>query len=226
MDTLDLRHQPVGLTFVHQPPEDVPFLTEFVTSACAMWTLAETAQFFAPASSHYHCPLGAMVMGFDLPGEQMALLQDELGMMCGINYVREEELPHVPKIAQPTAGIVYGPLKQFSSHPDLILLWLSPKQSMMMSESCGSINWSNTPQGLFGRPGCASLAYAVNHKQPGQSLGCIGMRINTNINDDLMLMAVPKESIESLRTELPVLTAVHKDMEAHYLKRIEDVSNL
>ena len=64
-------------------------------------------------------------MGFDLPGEQMALLQNELGMMCGINYVREEELPHVPKIAQPTAGIVYGPLKQFSSHPDLILLWLS-----------------------------------------------------------------------------------------------------
>ena len=52
------------------------------------------------------------------------------------------------------------------------------------------------------------------------------MRINTNINDDLMLMAVPKESIESLGTELPALTAVHKDMEAHYLKRIEDVSNL
>ena len=164
-------------------------------------------------------------MGFDLPGEQMALLQDELGMMCGINYVREEELPDVPKIAQPTAGIVYGPLKQFSSHPDLILLWLSPKQSMMMSESCGSINWSNTPQGLFGRPGCASLAYAVNRKQPGQSLGCIGMRINTNINDDLMLMAVPKESIESLETELPALTSVHKDMEIHYLKRIEYVPN-
>ena len=89
MDTLDLRHQPVGLTFVNQPPEDVPVLTEIVPSACAMWTLAETAQFFAPASSHYHCPLGAMVMGFDLPSEQMALLQDELGMMCGINYVRE-----------------------------------------------------------------------------------------------------------------------------------------
>ena len=97
---------------------------------------------------------------------------------------------------------------------------------MMMSESCGSINLSNTPQGLFGRPGCAILAYAVNHNQPWQSLGCIGMRINRNINDDLMLMAVPKQSIESLGTELPALTAVHKDMEAHYLKRIEDVSNL
>ena len=95
---------------------------------------------------------------------------------------------------------------------------------MMMSESCGSINWSNTPQSLFGRPGCASLAYAVNHKQPGQSLGCVGMRINTGIANDLMLMAVPKGSIESLGTELPALTKVHKDMEAHYLKRIEDVS--
>ena len=225
-DHLDLRRQPVGLTFVLETPEDIPVLDEIVPSACAMWSLAETSLFFAPASSHYHCPLGAMVMGFDLPDEQMTLLQDELGMMCGISYVREEELPHVPKIERSAAGIIYGPLKEFSSHPDLILLWLSPKQSMIMSESCGSINWSNTPQGLFGRPGCASLAYAVTKKQPGQSLGCVGMRINTGINDDLMLMAVPKESIESLVTELPALTKVHKDMETHYLKRIEDISNL
>ena len=97
---------------------------------------------------------------------------------------------------------------------------------MMMSESCGSINWSNTPQGLFGRPGCASLAYAVTQKQPGQSLGCVGMRINTEINDDLMLMTVPKESIDSLSVDLPALAKIHNVMEAHYLRRMEDVSTL
>ena len=225
-ETLGLQRPPIGLTFAHEPPKDIPALDEFVPSACAMWTRAETGLFFAPASSHYHCPLGAMVMGFDLPDEQTALLQDELGMMCGANYVREEELALVPKISESTVGIIYGPLSQFSLHPDLVLLWLSPKQSMIMSESCGSINWSNIPQGLFGRPGCASLAYAATQKQPGQSLGCVGMRINTEINDDLMLMAVPKESLDSLSVELPALAKIHKDMEAHYLKRIEHVSTL
>ena len=225
-ETLGLQRIPIGLSFTHEAPKDIPRLDELVPSACAMWTLAETKLFFAPASSHYHCPLGAMVMGFDLPDEQTALLQDELGMMCGVNYVREEELPQVPKIAEPSVGIIYGPLSQFSSHPDLVLLWLSPKQSMMMRESCGSINWSNTPQGLFGRPGCASLAYAATQKQPGQSLGCVGMRINTEINDDLMLMAVPKESIDSLSVNLPALAKAHNVMEAHYLRRIEHVSTL
>ena len=52
------------------------------------------------------------------------------------------------------------------------------------------------------------------------------MRINTEINDDLMLMAVPKESLDSLSVELPALAKIHKDMEAHYLKRIEHVSTL
>mgnify|MGYP001236829777 CR=1 FL=1 len=224
-ETLNLRRQPIGLTFTNEPPENIPILDEIVPSACAMWPLAETSLFFAPSSSHYYCPLGAMVMGFDLPDKEMALLQDELGMMCGINYVREEELPHVPKIAQSTAGIIYGPLNQFSSYPDLLLLWLSPKQSMIMSESCGSVNWSDTPQGLFGRPGCASLAYAVTEQELGQSLGCVGMRINTGIADDLMLMAVPKKAIESLGEVLPALSKVHQHMETHYLKRIEHISN-
>ena len=225
-ETLGLRRPPIGLTFAHEVPKDLPGLDKIAPSACAMWTRAETRLFFAPASSHYHCPLGAMVMGFNLPDEQTALLQDELGMMCGNSYVREEELPLVPKISESTVGIIYGPLSQFSSHPDLVLLWLSPKQSMMMSESCGSINWSNTPQGLFGRPGCASLAYAATQKQPGQSLGCVGMRVNTEISDDLMLMAIPKELIDSISSQLPALAKIHKDMEAHYLERIEHVSTL
>ena len=55
-------------------------------------------------------------------------------------------------------------------------------------------------------------------------LGCIGMRINTGISDEVMLMAAPKESIESLEAELPALTKVHQDLELHYRKRIEDVS--
>ena len=52
------------------------------------------------------------------------------------------------------------------------------------------------------------------------------MRINTGIADSFMLMAIPRESIESLSLELPALAKVHKEMEAHYLKRIEHVSTL
>ena len=97
-DTLGLQLPPVALSFVNDRPPDLPVLETTVPSACAVWMLAETEVFYAPASAHFNCPLGAMVMGFALPEPQSAGLQEELGMMFGIEYVREAELPHVPTV--------------------------------------------------------------------------------------------------------------------------------
>ena len=112
-ENLGLQLPPVALCFVNARPPDLPVMETKVPSACAVWRLAETDVFYAPASDHFNCPLGAMVMGFDLPEPQAAGLQEELGMMCGIEYVREAELPHVPTVPNSPAGIVYGPLARF-----------------------------------------------------------------------------------------------------------------
>jgi uncharacterized protein (DUF169 family) len=219
-DTLGLQLPPVALSFVNDRPPDVPVLETTVPSACAVWMLAETDVFYAPASHHFNCPLGAMVMGFALPEPQSAGLQEELGMMCGIEYVREAELPHVPTVPNSPAGIVYGPLARFPLQPDLVLLWATPQQSMMLSESCGLIDWSAPTPGLLGRPGCGALAAAVREDRPTQSLGCVGMRTNTGISGDSILMAFPGSSLETLHLDLPRVSNIHRQMESHYLDRI------
>ena len=110
---LGITDPPVALAFVDEQPSGVPRTDSVVPSACAFWRQAEQGTFFAAAEDHFNCPLGAMVMGFSLPEQQMAQLQEEVGMMCGISYVREEEVPNVPKVSRASAGIVYGPLAGF-----------------------------------------------------------------------------------------------------------------
>ena len=220
---LVLQSPPAALAWVQAQPDGVPRLEQSAPSACAIWRLAETQLSYAAAPDHFNCPLGAMVMGFNLPEPQGAALQDELGMMCGIEYVREDELAHVPAVHGATAGqapgIVYGPLAGFPLQPDLFLLWLTPEQSMIVSEACGLINWSAAPRGLLGRPGCAALPVALRDGSPAQSLGCVGMRFNTGVSGELLLMAVPWAAAEMVHANLSRVAVIHGQMEAHYRER-------
>ena len=91
-----LQRQPVALAFAETQPANIPRLDAVMPSGCSMWRRAETEVFFAAAEDHFNCPLGSMVMGFQLPAEQMDKVQEEVGMMCGIHYVREEYLGFGP----------------------------------------------------------------------------------------------------------------------------------
>ena len=220
-EQLALQLPPVALAWVNTQPDGVARLEQALPSACAIWRLAETETFFAAAADHFNCPLGTMVMGFELPEPQAASLQDELGMMCGIEYVREEELSHVPAVPGPAAGIVYGPLGRFPFEPDLVLLWLTPQHSMILSECHGLINWSVAPAVLLGRPGCAALPAALRDGVPAQTLGCVGMRYNTGVSGELLLMAMPWATADAVYANLPRVAGVHRQMEAHYQERKE-----
>lgn len=224
-DRLKLRLQPVALAFVQEQPRDIPRSSAASPSSCAFWRRAETEVFYAAAEDHFNCPLGAMVMGFSLPPKQMSQLQEEVGMMCGASYIREAEVAHVPKVARPSAGIVYGPMWRFPLEPDAVVLWLTPQQAMMMSECCGLVNWAASPTGMLGRPGCAALPIALAQGQPSQSFGCVGMRVNTGVAEELLLMVIPRNILENLHSDLERVAQVHRQMEGHYLERIANVTH-
>lgn len=219
---LGLRLPPIALAFVDQPPAGLSSPSP-ATSACALWRQAEERLFYAAAEDHFRCPLGAMVMGFALPDSALAQLQDEVKMMCGMAYVRDAEVPLVPKVGKRSAGIVYGPLRDFPLEPDVVLVWVTPQQAMVMGESCGAINWAMPPHGLLGRPGCASIPRALEGGQAELSLGCVGMRLNTGIDAELSLMVIPRPVIATLEAELDRICQVHHELEAHYRSRSANV---
>jgi uncharacterized protein (DUF169 family) len=192
---LSLQHPPIALTFVDQPPDGIAHTGKAVPSACTFWRQAEQSTFYAAAAQHFNCPVGSMVMGFELPpavGEQLGGLVQS---MCDAQYLSMDEAAKIPTVGRNSAGIVYGPLHEFPLDPDLVLLWVNVAQAMLYSEAAGSAAWTAAPMGVSGRPGCAALPLALNNGQPGMSLGCAGMRTFTEIGDDMNLAAVPGSTL-------------------------------
>ena len=213
---IPLEKPPIALAFVEGQPYGVPRTGKAVPSSCAFWAEAESGVLYAADEDHYNCTLGTMVMGFELPEEQMNTLMTEVGMMCEMEYVREEEVPNVPKVEKQSSGIVYGPLAEMPVDPDVVLLWVKPSQAMVVNETAGQMNWAASPAGVFGRPGCAAIPVALSQGNVSQSFGCTGMRINSGISDEYMLMAVPGDKIESLAESLSQVTDVHAKLTDHY----------
>jgi uncharacterized protein (DUF169 family) len=218
-EQLSLEHPPVALAFVKEPPPGIRRTDTAVPAGCAFWQRAESEVFYAAAEDHFRCPVGAMVMGFPLPPAQMQELQETVEMMCGLSYVRPEEMERIPKVTRPAAGIVYGPLARFPLEPDVVLLWVTPQQAMVMSECCGLINWAGSAAAIHGRPGCASVPLAMAGAQAAQSYGCTGMRINTGIAGQFMLLALPGTLLPQLSDDLARVAGVHAQLDAYYRHR-------
>jgi uncharacterized protein (DUF169 family) len=221
---LGLRIPPIALAFVQEQPRGVARAEAVVPSSCAFWRRAESEVFFAPAAAHFNCPLGAMVMGFPLPDAQMQQLQSDVKMMGQLAYVREEEIPRVPKMERASTGIVYGPLRRFPVKADAALLWGTPEQAMVLGECSGLINWAGEPSGILGRPGCGSIPLAITAGRATQSLGCTGMRINTGIPAELCLMVVPSSQLDVLARDLDRVCSIHERLAARYHERAAQVA--
>ena len=79
---LDLETPPIGVCFVQAIPPGLDTFEGPVPSACSLWREAETRVFFASAETHFNCPVGAMIMGFDLPNEVQGQLEKIVMCEC------------------------------------------------------------------------------------------------------------------------------------------------
>src|SRR5215472_11253410 len=95
---LPLQHPPIALAFVSEPPEGVTQASAPVPSACTFWRHAEQGTFYAGAEQHFNCPVGAMVMGFDLPPAITAELGGLVQSMCDARYLSPDEAAKIPAV--------------------------------------------------------------------------------------------------------------------------------
>lgn len=213
---LGLQSPPIALRFVDSPPADTLQPNRDAPSACSFWPAAERGTFYAPAAQHMNCPVGAMVMGFELPEPTQQRLGELVTEMTGCGYLAGEEPAAIPTVPQRHVGIVYGPLAESSVAPDLVLFWADARQVMMSNEAIGAASWTAGAPKVTGRPGCAALALATRNGEPAFSLGCAGMRTFTQVADDRILVAIPGEQVELFASELARLTAANDHMSGLY----------
>jgi uncharacterized protein (DUF169 family) len=218
--SLGLHAPPIGLALADGPPSGVATFQGTVPSACTFWRRAERSVFYATSEQHFRCPIGAMVMGFELPAAVKDELMSLVGVMVAGNYIGADEPARIPSLPRKAAGAVYGPLGQLPIEPDFILLWLSPRQAMLMSEAAGACHWTVTDRpGLLGRPACAAIPMSAARGGAALSLGCTGMRTYTEIADDRLLAVIPASGLRSLWTALATALEANRAIGTVYAAR-------
>ena len=110
---LNSPRRPVAIAFLDEIPEGISRFEGSEPSSCSYWRLAAAGRtFYTVPSDHWNCPVGGYTHN-TLTAERMPELQQVLGLMSEIGYVRMEEIPGVFHLDQTPAAIVYGPLGRY-----------------------------------------------------------------------------------------------------------------
>jgi uncharacterized protein (DUF169 family) len=212
------RRRPVAVTFRAAPPSDVPAFAGRQPSGCSFWRLAaEGRRFYTVPADHAGCAVGSHTHAIPLPPERAHELDETLGFMVGLGYVRMEEVPGIPRLPRTPAAVVYSPLGETPGDPDVVLVAGRPGRLMVLNEAATRAGVpSRLP--LLGRPTCMALPVALDGSA-AMSLGCIGNRVYTGLDEDELYVALPGREVPRVVAELATITAANTTLAGYHTRR-------
>jgi uncharacterized protein (DUF169 family) len=199
---LRLERRPIAIAFRERvPPPHVPQFIGTEPSSCSFWRLAwEGRTFYTLASDHYNCPIGSYTHNVPLPAHRAPELDQVLGLLTNIGYVRMAEVPSIPRLPAPPHVIIYSPLADAPVDPDVVLFAGRPGRLMLLHEAAlraGVGSQLNT----LPRPTCMLLPAALN-TTIAASTACMGNRVYTDIDDADLYIAVRGTDLGPVAREL------------------------
>jgi len=219
---LTLTQPPVAVSVVDAPPAGVPMFTGRVPAGCRFWQEAATRTFVTAPKDHDLCAIGTFT--HNLPGTPAHEVDrgDALKVFADLGYVRPEDIPSIPVLAQRSAYVVYGPLAEAPVMPDVVLLFVRADQTLILSEASQSLEGGLPP--AMGRPACAIVPQAKNTGRTALSLGCCGARAYLDVlTDDVALYAIPGERLEAFAGRVAELAKANEILTVFHRIRRKDV---
>src|ERR1700753_3055118 len=200
MQTLGGGRPPIAISVLDEAPEGVEKFQGTQPSSCSFWRLASSGRsFYTVPADHQNCPIGGYTHNV-LEAARMPELQEVLGLMSNIGYIRMEEVSGVFQMDRSPAAIMYAPLGETPKPPDVVIVSGKPSQVMLVTEAATRAGeMSQLP--LLGRPTCMAIPAAVSSGAVA-STGCIGNRIYTEIGDDELYVTLRGSGIERVAAEL------------------------
>jgi uncharacterized protein (DUF169 family) len=212
------RRRPVAVTFSTAPPTGVPAFAGRQPSGCSFWRLAaEGRRFYTVPADHAGCAVGSYTHNIPLPPERAHELDETLGFMVGLGYVRMEEVPGIARLPYTPSAVVYSPLGETPGDPDVVLVVGRPGRLMVLNEAATRAGVpARLP--LLGRPTCMALPVALGGSA-AMSLGCIGNRVYTGLEEDELYVALPGREVPRVVAELATITAANTALAEYHTRR-------
>src|SRR4029077_10003687 len=201
----------VAVSFRDSEPADVKKFEGTEPSGCSFWRLAAQGKtFYTVPENHYNCAVGAYTHNIALSPEREKETEQTLKMMFDLGYVKPEEVPQIPRLAKGPKAIVYSPLADAPVDPDVVLFALRPAAAMLVQGAAGRAGVGVGAPSL-GRPTCMALPASLQFGAIA-SLGCIGNRVYTGLDDDEMYVVLRGKDIGSVAEALHVIGAANTAM--------------
>lgn len=158
-------------------------------------------------SDEHLCKGGAGVMGIDpLPASvATGKMYHQLGNF-ETSEGAQETVAAIPKSTENYYASIYSPLESAEYEPDVIILVLTPKQALRVSQAYLRAKGGRISSDYSGIQSlCADAVVAVKERGvPNMTLGCSGSRKYAKIADEEVILGVPaknfNEIVDALRT--------------------------
>jgi len=217
--------RPITVTFLSSPPDGVAKFDGSEPSGCSFWRLAaEGRTFYTLPENHFNCAVGAYTHNIALSPEREKETEQTLKMMFDLGYVKPEEVPEIPRLAKPPAAILYAPLGDSQAQPDVVLFALQPAQAMLLNEAAGRAGVGSGAPAL-GRPTCMALPAALEHGTI-TSLGCIGNRVYTGLDEDEMYVVLRGKDLPAVLSALQTIQTANAALKDYAEGRRQQLSTL
>lgn len=226
--SLNWRKRPVAVKF--QDTQDaVPVGVEKFTgtepSGCSFWRLAAAGRtFYTVPTDHYNCPIGSYTHNISLPPERAKELDQTLGLMVQIGYVRMEEVPGIPRLPKTPGAIIYSPLGASPAAPDIVLFAGPAAEIMVLNEAAQRAGVAAQIP-MLGRPTCMGLPAAMAHGTIVSS-GCIGNRVYTDLGEGELYAIVRASDLPRIVDELDTVVAANAQLSQYHRSQRESLASM
>ena len=222
--TLAAARRPIAICFLDSEPAGVEKFVGSLPSSCSFWKLAESGRtFYTVPADHQNCPIGGYTHSVLQP-ERMPELQQALGLMESIGYIRMEEVGGVFHLDASPAAILYAPLGDTPAPPSAVIASGKPARVMLLAEAATRAGeMSRLP--LLGRPTCMAIPAAMGTGAV-TSAGCIGNRVYTELGDDELYIALRGATLDLVAAELETIETANQTLTGYHQERKQRLTHI
>lgn len=219
LSSLGLTRQPVAVGFLAVPPAGMSRIDRSAAAGCSYWKLASEGQaFYTTSDDHQNCPVGAHTHNVPLSPAKAEELQSLVGTMIQLQYLSSDEVPKIPRRAEPMQVAAYAPAALATFPADVVIFSGSARQIMLLSEAARAAGVFDAGATL-GRPACAMLPQAIGTASSVVSIGCIGNRVYTGLPDGDLYLTVPAGSLDAMLEKLGTIVTANLELEKFHRHR-------
>jgi len=177
-----------------------------VPAGCVFWIHGASETFSTTAPDHANCSVGSLTHGF-LTLEE-AVTKDDVGAVLESGWVDEASVSELPRVADKPGAVVYGPLHDSRTEPEVVLLRVNGLGLMTLKDAVPDL-------AIEGKPQCHIVAMAKEQGAVAASVGCALSRSRTGMRAEEMTCVIPGRRLREVVDALESAVTLDRSMASY-----------